>query len=171
VHTLASAVTLHVLGTPASLIGWELSSLLGSGPSLYPPRCPKPSSAAVPAAGAQYPTIWASLFWSTWPVWGGAMQGSVWGPGPLQYNQLRSPGRFWFPHPPPTGALLMYDPGRDHHCGSIRLLAYPSTTTRCRPPPRGVKGLRSHPRTSQRGIYARSCIRTSENSTSRHFGE
>src|SRR5215207_2266099 len=40
-----------------------------------------------------------------------------------------------------------------------------------RPPPRGVKGLRRHPRGSQRGIYALSCIRTSENSPSTHSGE
>jgi hypothetical protein len=35
---------------------------------------------------------------------GGALRGS----GHQQYNLLRSPGRFWLPHPPPTGALLMY---------------------------------------------------------------
>jgi hypothetical protein len=29
----------YVLGAPASLIGSELSSLLGFGPSLCPPRC------------------------------------------------------------------------------------------------------------------------------------
>jgi hypothetical protein len=34
-----------------------------------------------------------------------------------------------------------------------------------------VKGLRSHPRASKREIYARSCIRTSENSPSTHFVE
>jgi hypothetical protein len=39
------------------------------------------------------------------------MRGSVRGPGALQYNQLRSPGRFWFPHPPPTGAHIMYSLG------------------------------------------------------------
>src|SRR5215203_1729448 len=49
---------------------------------------------------------------------------------------------------------------------SIHLPAYRSTTTRCRPPPCGVKGLRSHPRASGRGIYAQSCKRTSENSPS-----
>jgi hypothetical protein len=36
---------------------------------------------------------------------------------------------------------------------------------------RGVVGLRSHPRASQSEIYARSCKRTSENSTSTHSGE
>jgi hypothetical protein len=53
----------------------------------------------------------------------------------------------------------------------IRRTAYLSSTTTCRPRPRGVKGLRSHPRASQSEIYARSCIRTSQNSYSTHSGE
>ena len=49
-RVLRTFVTLvPLLGTPASLIGSELSSLLGSGPSLCPPRCPKPSFALTPA--------------------------------------------------------------------------------------------------------------------------
>src|SRR5215207_7283370 len=53
----------------------------------------------------------------------------------------------------------------------IHVLGSLCTTTICRSPSRGVNGLRSHPRGSQRAIYARSCIRTSENSSSTHFGE
>ena len=46
----------------------------------------------------------------------------------------------------------------------IRLPGYPSNTIRCGPPPCGEKGLRSHPHASRRAIYARSCIRSSQNS-------
>ena len=39
---LPSVATTSVLGAPASIIGSELSSLLGSGPSLFvPPQTPK----------------------------------------------------------------------------------------------------------------------------------
>src|SRR5829696_5368701 len=60
---------------------------------------------------------------------------------------------------------------RERQHPSIPLPAYPSTTTRCRPPPRGVKGLRSHSHASKRAINAPSCKWTSENSTSTHSGE
>src|SRR5215208_7024800 len=59
--------------------------------------------------------------------------------------------------PDRTGALI-------HALGSL------CTTTICRSRSRGVGGLRSHPRASGRAFYARSCIRTSENSPSTHFG-
>src|SRR5215213_4128597 len=42
--------------------------------------------------------------------------------------------------------------------------AYLCSTTTCRPPPSVVDALSDHPRGPQRGIYARCCIRTSENS-------
>src|SRR5215208_1983897 len=58
---------------------------------------------------------------------------------------------------------------REREQPSIRLPAYPSNTTRCRPPPRGVKGLRSHSHASKRAIYARSCKWTSENFYSTTF--
>src|SRR5215213_2456866 len=60
---------------------------------------------------------------------------------------------------------------RERQQPSIRLPAYPSNTTRCRPQPRGVKGLRSHSHASRRTIYARSCKWTSENPPSPHSGE
>ena len=49
--------------------------------------------------------------------------------------------------------------------------AYLSSTTTCGTPASVVDGLSEHPRGSQRGIYARMCIRTSENSYSTHSGE
>src|SRR5215208_1536966 len=64
--------------------------------------------------------------------------------------------------PAPSAYLLGKWLRRKRQRPSIRLAAYPSNTTRCRPPPRGVQGLRSHPRASRRAIYARSCKQNSE---------
>src|SRR5215218_3137690 len=50
--------------------------------------------------------------------------------------------------------------------GLIHVLGSLCSTTTCRTLSRGVSGLRRHPRGSRRAFYARSCIRTSENSPS-----
>ena len=162
-----------VLGSPASLMGSEFPQSTLLRPFLALPR-------------PDDPTIWASPFWSTWPVWGGAMRDSVWGPGslqyPLQYNQPRSPGRLWFPHPPPTGVLLMYSLGvrrgglyirqrsqaRSWPGSVVFVDIYPTPQDVVGPSPRGVKGLRSPSHASRRAIYARSCKWTSGNSPSAH---
>src|SRR5215218_11428743 len=69
-------------------------------------------------------------------------------------HDYKGPGRFWFPHPPRPGFSLCTtlgvwrsvrktaEPG-SFVAGLIHLSVYPSNTTRCRPPLRGVKGLRS----------------------------
>src|SRR5215212_7838690 len=49
----------------------------------------------------------------------------------------------------------------------IHVLGSLCTTTTCRFRSRGVVGLRSHPHASQSEIYARSCIRSTQNSPSR----
>src|SRR5829696_4063732 len=53
--------------------------------------------------------------------------------------------------------------------GLIHVLGSLCSTTTCRTLSRGVSGLRRHPRGSRRAFYARSCIRTSENTPSTHF--
>src|SRR5215216_607106 len=74
--------------------------------------------------------------------------------------------------PAPSAYVLGKWLRRERQRPSIRLRAYPSNTTRCRPPPRGVKGLSTHSHASRRAIYARrSCNWTSEHSTSTHSGE
>src|SRR5215216_5748695 len=92
---------------------------------------------------------------------------------------IKAPVGSGSPHPPRPGFFLCRslgvwrsvrktaEPG-SFVAGLIRLSVYPSNTTRCRPPLRGVKGLRSHPRSSLRVFYAASCKRTSENSPSRN---
>src|SRR5215203_3075575 len=66
--------------------------------------------------------------------------------------------------PAPTAYVLGKWLRRERQRLSIRLRAYPSNTTICvRPPPGGVKGLRSHFHASRRAIYARFCKWTSEN--------
>src|SRR5215203_2025124 len=71
----------------------------------------------------------------------------------------------------PSAYVLGMGLRRERQRPSIGLAAYPSNTTRCRPPPRVVKGLRSHSHASRRAIYARSCKWTSENSSSTRLGE
>src|SRR5215210_2658794 len=70
--------------------------------------------------------------------------------------------------PAPSAYVLGMWLRRDRQYPSILLCACPSNTTR--PPPRGVKGLRSHSQASRRAIYARSCKWTSENLYSTHSG-
>src|SRR5215216_1332452 len=53
----------------------------------------------------------------------------------------------------------------------IHALGSLCTTTTCRPLPRRLSGLRSHPRGSRSTLYARSCKRTSQNTPSTHSGE
>src|SRR5215204_3815356 len=90
-------------------------------------------------------------------------------------HSLRGSGRggagLNFEDPAPSAYVLGKWLRRERQRPSIRLAAYPSNTTRCRPPPRGVKGLRSHSHASRRAIYARSCKWTSENSYSTNSGE
>jgi hypothetical protein len=49
------------------------------------------------------------------------------------------------------------------HYRTLHEPAYPSSTTRCRPRPPGAAAFRRYPRGSEGAIYARACIRTSEN--------
>src|SRR5215217_3714823 len=60
------------------------------------------------------------------------------------------------------GRSVLRSPDTDR-AEPIQVLGSLCTTTTCRPLPLGVMGLRGHPRGSRRAIYARSCIRTSEN--------
>jgi hypothetical protein len=54
--------------------------------------------------------------------------------------------------------------------GFIHITESLCATTTCSPNPYGVRGPRSHLRALRAAFYARSCKRTSENSTSTHSG-
>jgi hypothetical protein len=75
------------------------------------------------------------------------------------------------PFPPNVGKV---DSERSGYLIGPGLIHAPESlyaTTTCSPLPRRVISLRSHPRDPGQAIYARSCIRTSQNTPSTHLGE
>jgi len=65
----------------------------------------------------------------------------------------------------------MEDRARSFEAGVFASLHLHSRPQHVEPLSRGSQCLGRHPRGSQRAFYARSCIRTSQNATSTHFGE